>query len=58
MQDPTTSPVDPDVDLHVPAELRPHALPVLAAISAGGTLGSAARFGLSAAWPHRSDGFP
>ncbi|GGM77289.1 fluoride efflux transporter FluC [Dactylosporangium sucinum] len=54
-------PIDSDVDLHVPAEraeLRPHALPVLAAISAGGMLGSAARYGLGVAWPHAPGEFP
>ncbi|MET7401519.1 CrcB family protein [Dactylosporangium sp. NPDC005572] len=61
MTEPVAQPIDPDVDLHVPAEraeLRPHALPVLAAISAGGMLGSAARYGLGLAWPHPPDGFP
>ena len=52
---------DADVDLHVPsvrAELRPHAWPVLAAISAGGATGATARYALSLAWPHPSTGFP
>lgn len=31
---------------------------VLAAISAGGALGAAARYGLSVAWPHRPGTFP
>ncbi|MEV4637703.1 CrcB family protein [Actinoplanes sp. NPDC049548] len=31
---------------------------VLAAISAGGTLGALARYGISAAWPHDPAGFP
>ncbi|GID96397.1 putative fluoride ion transporter CrcB [Amorphoplanes digitatis] len=47
--------MDPDVDLSTPAgraELGPHALPVLAAISAGGVLGALARWGIGAAWPH------
>jgi CrcB protein len=54
-------PVDPDVDLHVPAEraeLRPSPVPVLAAISAGGGVGALARYGLSTAWPHDPAGFP
>ncbi|GAA2639309.1 hypothetical protein GCM10010399_85870 [Dactylosporangium fulvum] len=53
--------VDPDVDLHVPAdraELRPSPVPVLAAISAGGVCGALARHGLSTAWPHPAGGFP
>lgn len=41
--------VDSDVDLHDPAqraELKPHAWPVLTAISAGGALGGLARYGV------------
>jgi fluoride exporter len=54
------SPIDPDVDRHVPAEvaeLRPSPVPVLAAISAGGALGALARAGVAAAWPHSAAGF-
>jgi len=53
--------VDPDVDLHVPAErveLSPSPYPVLGAISAGGAIGALARYGLSIAWPHQPTGFP
>jgi fluoride exporter len=53
--------VDPDVDLHVPAEkaeLQPSPVPVLSAISAGGVLGALARYGLSTAWSHDPAGFP
>jgi CrcB protein len=53
-------PVDPDVDLHVPAlrqELRPGPWPVLGAISAGGVLGALARYGLGVAWPHAPGAF-
>jgi CrcB protein len=53
--------MDSDVDLSGPAdraELRPSALPVLAAISAGGVLGALARYGLGVAWPHPPHGFP
>jgi CrcB protein len=53
-------PVDADVDLHVPAErveLRPSAVPVIAAISAGGVVGALARYALSVAWPHDAAGF-
>ena len=52
--------MDPDVDLHVPAqqrELTPSPLPVLAAVSAGGVLGALARYGLAQAWPHEAGGF-
>ncbi|WP_431925253.1 fluoride efflux transporter FluC [Nonomuraea jabiensis] len=60
MNEPVT-PVDPDVDVHVPGmrgELRPRAWPVLAAISAGGALGALARYGISSALPHDPAGFP
>lgn len=54
-------PIDPDVDLHVPAqrqEITDVPWPVLGAISAGGVLGALARYGIGLAWPHRSGGFP
>ncbi|WP_412517642.1 fluoride efflux transporter FluC [Actinomadura madurae] len=54
-------PVDPDVDLHDPAqrrEVREAPWRTLAAISAGGVLGALARFGLSDAFPYRPGGFP
>ncbi|WP_433061926.1 fluoride efflux transporter FluC [Dactylosporangium sp. CS-033363] len=53
--------VDPDVDLHVPAqraELRPSPWPVLGAISAGGVIGALSRYGVARAWPHAPGGFP
>ncbi|MFE9655152.1 CrcB family protein [Micromonospora sp. NPDC006431] len=53
--------VDPDVDLHVPAdrgELTAHPATVLGAIAAGGVLGALARGGLQAAFPHPPTGFP
>ncbi|GAA2626257.1 fluoride efflux transporter FluC [Paractinoplanes durhamensis] len=50
--------MDPDVDLHVPAQRRELDLAVLAAISAGGVLGALARYGVAAAWPHPAGGFP
>lgn len=53
--------VDPDVDLHVPAqraELRPSPWPVLGAISAGGVIGALARYGAGLAWPTAPGGFP
>ncbi|WP_432993853.1 fluoride efflux transporter FluC [Dactylosporangium sp. CA-233914] len=55
------SQIDPDVDLHVPAErveLRPSPLPVLAAISAGGGIGALSRYGIGLLWPHPRGGFP
>ncbi|MEO3867651.1 CrcB family protein [Nonomuraea sp. B12E4] len=60
MDEPVT-PVDPDVDVHVPGvrgELRPRAWPVLASVSAGGVLGALARYGISVALPHAPTGFP
>ncbi|GAB3936361.1 fluoride efflux transporter FluC [Micromonospora vulcania] len=52
---------DPDVDLRVPAdrgELAARPATVLAAIAAGGVLGSLARAGLQHAVPHEPTGFP
>ncbi len=53
-------PVDPDVDVHFPRQRRE--LPdapwaVLAAISLGGALGSASRYGVDTALPHAPGGF-
>ncbi|WP_346122461.1 CrcB family protein [Micromonospora coerulea] len=53
--------VDPDVDLHVPAdrgELAAHPTAVLGTIAAGGVLGALARAGVQAAFPHAPTGFP
>ncbi|MFE9689339.1 CrcB family protein [Micromonospora sp. NPDC005806] len=53
--------VDPDVDLHVPAdrgELAAHPAAVLGAIAAGGVLGALARAGLQSVFPHPPTGFP
>lgn len=53
-------PVDPDVDLRVPPsrdELRTRPWSVLGAISAGGVIGSIARYGLQFAFPHEASGF-
>lgn len=54
--------IDPDVDLHVPAQRAETAggakWPVLAVISAGGALGASARYGLALAWPVEAGGFP
>jgi CrcB protein len=56
-----TEPIDPDIDLHIPAqrrELARHHGPVLAAIAIGGGLGALARYGLSLLLPTRPDQFP
>ena len=53
--------VDPDVDLHVPAdraELPAHPAAVLGAIAAGGVLGALSRAGIQTAFPHPPTGFP
>ncbi|MGN6244859.1 MAG: fluoride efflux transporter CrcB [Motilibacteraceae bacterium] len=51
-------PVDPDVDLHVPAQRRQRQAPAVAVIAAGGALGAEARYGLSLAMPHGPAQFP
>ena len=54
-------PIDADVDLHVPAqvrELRDHPVTVLAAIAAGGALGALARLGLGTLIPHGTGELP
>ncbi|MBW0115138.1 fluoride efflux transporter FluC, partial [Pseudonocardia abyssalis] len=54
--------VDPDVDLHVPAQRAELAAParwrVLAAIAVGGVIGAQARYVLGMVLPHRAGGFP
>ncbi len=50
MQDQTRA-VDPDIDLHVPAQPAERTIPVLAAIALGGGLGGLARYGLELALP-------
>ncbi len=53
--------VDPDVDLHVPAqraELARTPWAVLAAISAGGVAGACGRYALALALPRQPDQFP
>lgn len=44
-------PVDPDVDLHVPAQRTELHLPFVALVSLGGGLGGVARYGLSSFVP-------
>jgi CrcB protein len=53
--------IDPDVDLHVPAqrlELRLHPALLLGSIAAGGVLGSEARYALTLAFPDRAGAVP
>ncbi|WP_433429319.1 fluoride efflux transporter CrcB [Nonomuraea sp. CA-141351] len=54
----TDRPIDPDVDLHVPAQRTELHWPVLAAIAAGGALGALARYGLQSALPAGPADFP
>ncbi|SEG87090.1 CrcB protein [Actinacidiphila yanglinensis] len=54
-------PVDPDVDLHVPAqrrELRFPQSPVVAVVAVGGAMGACARYGAGLLWPDAPDAFP
>jgi CrcB protein len=54
-------PIDPDVDLHLPAA-RPESwrvqIPVVAVVAFGGTMGASARYGASLLWPTAAGGFP
>jgi CrcB protein len=53
--------IDPDVDLHDPAqraETRPREWDLLVAMAVGGVVGAEARYGLSAAVPHADDAIP
>ncbi|MGB9378243.1 MAG: CrcB family protein [Mycobacteriales bacterium] len=52
-------PIDPDYDAHDPRqrdELHAGGWRLLAAISAGGVIGSLARYGIATAFPHPADG--
>lgn len=42
--------IDPDVDLHVPAQAAEPRGRVLAAVAAGGALGASARYGMLLLW--------
>lgn len=50
--------IDPDVDLHVPAQRGEPQGRVLAAIAAGGAVGACARYGISLLWPAGPGAFP
>lgn len=53
--------VDPDVDLHDPAqrrEIRPRQWDLVLAVAAGGVLGAEGRYGLGLAVPHSGAQFP
>ena len=56
-----TGPIDPDVDLHIPAQRRElvgsHGA-VLAVIAAGGGIGGVARYEAGQFWPTAPGGFP
>lgn len=54
-------PVDPDIDLHIPAqrkEARLRQRPVIAVVALGGAIGASARYGASLLWPTAPDAFP
>ncbi|MFD0354069.1 CrcB family protein [Streptomyces sp. NPDC127110] len=50
--------IDPDVDLHVPAQRAEPQGRVLAAVAVGGALGASARYGLALLWPAGPGAFP
>ncbi|MFF4583051.1 fluoride efflux transporter FluC [Streptomyces sp. NPDC001389] len=50
--------IDPDVDLHVPAQRAEPQARVIAAVAVGGALGATARYALALLWPAGSEGFP
>ncbi|MGW3867490.1 fluoride efflux transporter FluC [Streptomyces sp. NPDC005047] len=59
-----SEPIDPDVDLHVPAQ-RPGAwrdqapvVAVVAVVALGGATGASARYGAALWWPTAAGGFP
>ncbi|MEV5892593.1 fluoride efflux transporter CrcB [Nonomuraea fuscirosea] len=54
----TDRPVDPDVDLHVPAQRAEPLWPVLAVIAPGGALGALARHAVQTALPTGPAAFP
>ncbi|MGW7453338.1 FluC/FEX family fluoride channel [Streptomyces sp. NPDC054787] len=50
--------IDPDVDLHVPAQRAEPQGRVLAAVAAGGAVGASARYGAGLLWPAGPGAFP
>ncbi|MGW5847977.1 FluC/FEX family fluoride channel [Streptomyces sp. NPDC055254] len=50
--------IDPDVDLHVPAQYAEPRARVLTAVAAGGAVGASARYGISLLWPAGPGAFP
>ncbi|WP_329381773.1 CrcB family protein [Streptomyces sp. NBC_01351] len=50
--------IDPDVDLHVPAQRAEPQGRVLAAVAVGGAVGASARYGISLLWPAGPGDFP
>ncbi|MEU9082983.1 CrcB family protein [Streptomyces sp. NPDC048357] len=50
--------IDPDVDLHVPAQRGEPRGRVLAAVAAGGAVGAVARYGVALLWPAGPGAFP
>ncbi|MFE4265174.1 fluoride efflux transporter CrcB [Streptomyces sp. NPDC056883] len=50
--------IDPDVDLHVPAQRAEPQRRVLAAVAAGGAVGATARYGVGLLWPAAPGAFP
>ncbi|MFJ4408401.1 fluoride efflux transporter CrcB [Streptomyces sp. NPDC088910] len=54
-------PVDPDIDLHDPAQReasREGQAPVVAVVAVGGAVGACARYGAALLWPTASGTFP
>lgn len=57
----SAEPVDPDIDLHIPAQRREQLRaqwPVVAVVSVGGALGAMARYGAGLLWPTAAGTFP
>ncbi|MEU3724779.1 CrcB family protein [Streptomyces sp. NPDC031705] len=50
--------IDPDVDLHVPAQRAEPQGRVCAAVAAGGAVGASARYGAALLWPAAPGAFP
>ncbi|MER5731902.1 CrcB family protein [Streptomyces sp. NPDC002138] len=50
--------IDPDVDLHVPAQRAEPQRRVLAVVAAGGAVGASARYAVALLWPAAPTAFP